>query len=300
MQETVITFVAARTGALDTSFEHDMAQRVKSVGGGGVRIDALHPGKAVDMILEAHSPALTRMLYLRLAGLDGVDVFVQPYTLHRRAKLLVADMDGTIVTQETLDEVAARLGIAAKVAPVTAAGMAGEIDFAEALQRRMALLAGAPASVFYEVMEDMRPSPGAAALVRTMAAHGARAVLVSGGFDLFTAHMARTLGFHKHVGNKLDMDKGAVTGRIIPPLVDAAMKGRVLEGEMRDMQLTPGQVVAVGDGANDIPMLQLAGAGVGYHAKPAVRQAVPMQVRHGDLTALLYLQGYRQSEIVYS
>jgi phosphoserine phosphatase len=175
--------------------------------------------------------------------------------------------------------------------------MRGEIDFQEALRMRVKLLKGLPLAALFETIRQMEYSSGAAALVKTMGRQGAKCVLVSGGFDLFTSHVAATLGFHKNYGNQLVIQDQKLTGEIIPPIVDKHVKERLVIEQAQAFGCALEHVVAVGDGANDIPMLKKAGTGVGYFGKPAVLEATPHHIRHSDLTAILYMQGYRQEDI---
>lgn len=295
MSRLVVTLVSS---ALADATVEGAAQKLRALGGGSVTQDVLSAGQAVDLFLDVAPRAdLLARLREEFQNLQDTDVFIQPDTPDRRKRLLVADMDATIVVGETLDELAAHLGLADKIVPITARAMRGELDFAQALVERVALLKGAPAEALAHIRDAIQPTPGAQTLVRTMAARGARCVLASGGFDLFTGAVAGRLGFHAHHGNNLLVDtSGVATGHVALPILDKQRKVAILQQEARDMGLQPAQTLAVGDGANDIPMLQAAGIGVAYHAKPLVNAAVPCQVRHGDLTSLLYLQGYARRE----
>jgi phosphoserine phosphatase len=294
MPETVITIVGH---GLDPAVENRAAQLVKDTGGGSVQVDRLHTGRAVDILLQAQSPELTALLRQKLLSLGAFDIFIQVNDLNRKKKLLVADMDATIVRQETLDELAGHFNLKDKIAPITEKAMRGEIDFQEALRMRVGLLKGLPLAALFETIREMEYSPGAATLVKTMGAHGAKCVLVSGGFDLFTSHVAATLGFHRNFGNRLGIENDKLTGEVMKPIVDKYVKERLVTEQARDFGCRLQQVVAVGDGANDIPMLKKAGTGVGYFGKPAVQEATPHQIRHTDLMAILYMQGYRQEDL---
>ncbi|MDD9900997.1 MAG: phosphoserine phosphatase SerB [Alphaproteobacteria bacterium] len=257
--------------------------------------DWLAEDKAADIRFESDKPSHINMLRENLQ-VEGVDIFIQPDDAHRKKRLLVADMDATILQGETIDDMAADYGIGDKIAPITARAMRGEIEFAKALEERMYLFKGMPLEKVYAILDSISYTPGAEALVKTMTAHGHKCMLVSGGFDIFTVRVAETLGFWKNFGNTLGMDDTALTGVITPPLVDKQFKKDRLLEETKALGLETRDVIAVGDGANDIPMLQAAGVGVGFHGKPAVQAATPFQVRYGDLTALLYLQGYGDAE----
>lgn len=297
MAATVITIVAGSAAPLDESTLNRAAALVKGLGVDAVGVNMLHPGKAADVIGEAQNAALTAELRQKFSDFGSFDIFIQPEDEYRKKRLLVADMDATMIEGETLDELAAHFGLHDQIAPITAKAMRGEIDFAEALRLRVGLLKDKPVAALYETLANVRYSRGAAALVKTMGRFGARCVLISGGFIQFTSKVAQTLGFHVNFGNQLGIEGDRLTGYVIPPIVDKFTKKRTVEEEAKKLGLSPRCAVAVGDGANDIPMLQTAGAGVGYFGKPAVVAATPFQIRHTDLTAILYMQGYRKEEI---
>ena len=226
----------------------------------------------------------------------GIDLMVQPAEARRKA-MLIADMDSTMIGQECIDELAAMAGIGAHVAEITDRAMNGELEFEDALRERVVLLRGMDEGVIAQVIaERIRFTPGAQALLATMRAHGAHAVLVSGGFTAFTAHVAGALGFDAHHANTLEVADGKLTGAVAEPILGRAAKLEALERIADARGITPAQVLAVGDGANDLAMLERAGAGVAYHAKPSVAARCDLRVNHGDLTALLYLQGYTQDD----
>lgn len=217
----------------------------------------------------------------------------------RRKKLLVADMDSTIISCECLDEIADAMGLKAQVAAITERAMAGEIAFAPALRERVALLKGLPVHKLARVYgERVRLNPGARALTATMKANGAKTVLVSGGFTFFTSRVAEDAGFDADYGNVLLDDGTHLTGKVAEPILGREAKLETLERETKALGLSPEETLAVGDGANDLDMIGRAGLGVAYHAKPIVAQAAGARVDYGDLTTLLYLQGYRDDEIV--
>ena len=207
-------------------------------------------------------------------------------------------MDATMVRQETLDELAAYLNLKDKIAQITEKAMRGEIDFHAALRMRVGMLKGLPLAAIFETLGKVEYSLGAATLIKTMNRHGTRCVLVSGGFDLFTEPVAATLGFVKNFGNRLEIVDGKLTGEVIPPIIDKDSKERIVVDQARALGCDMQQVATIGDGANDIPMLKKAGTGIGYFGKPAVVEATPHQIRHTDLVSVLYMQGYRQAEIV--
>ncbi|MBK5961663.1 phosphoserine phosphatase SerB [Rhodoplanes elegans] len=264
--------------------------------------DWLAPGIAVDLPFTPRGALDERALATRLREMLAprlIDVVVQPIA-DRRKRLLLADMDSTMIGQECIDEIADMIGRKAHIAAITERAMRGEIAFEPALVERVALLAGLPLSFIDEVIETrITINPGARALVRTMRANGAYTCLVSGGFTLFTARVGATIGFAEHVGNVLEIgpDK-RLTGRVLPPLIGREAKRTALHERREKLRLAQHDTMVVGDGANDLAMIDEAGLGFAYHAKPAVAAAADARIDHGDLTALLYAQGYRASEFV--
>ncbi len=248
--------------------------------------DWLAPGIACDVPFEGTGASVT------LAGIDAV---VLP-TEGRRKRLLVADMESTMIHNEMLDELADFLGLREKIAGITARAMNGEIDFAGALEERVGLLKGLPVGRLGEAATRIRYMPGGATLIATMQKHGAYCALVSGGFTYFTAMVRAALGFDVDAANVLEHDGTALAGTVARPILGKEAKLTTLQRLAGERGLTAGDAVSVGDGANDLPMLKAAGLGVAYHAKPAVAAEVPARIDHGDLTALLYLQGYRRSD----
>ena len=227
-----------------------------------------------------------------------VDIVVQP-AAGRRKGLLLADMDSTMIGQECIDELADLIGQKAHVAAITEQAMRGEIAFEPALKARVALLAGLPADVVAQVIaERITLTPGARALVATMRAGGATSVLVSGGFTVFTAVIAEKIGFDAHHANELLIAEGRFSGAVAEPILGRAAKRATLLDWRARLGLDPAATMAVGDGANDLAMLEAAGLGVAYHAKPAVAAAAHARIAYADLTALLYVQGYRRADFV--
>jgi phosphoserine phosphatase len=237
----------------------------------------------------------------RLGGLP-IDVnIVHDDLAFRRKRLLVADMESTIIEQEMLDELAGHVGLRAEISAITERAMRGELDFAAALAARVKLLAGLEARVLDEVWAGVTLMPGAETLVATMKAHDATCALVSGGFTLFTERLAQRLGFDTHQANVLDIADGRLTGRVLPPVLGREAKLAALERLAAAQDLALALTLAVGDGANDLDMIGAAGLGVAFRPKPAVEAAALARiggavVKHADLTALLYLQGYPRSE----
>jgi len=225
-----------------------------------------------------------------------IDIVVQPAAF-RRKKLLLADMDSTMIGQECIDELADFAGLKAHVAGITERAMRGEIEFEPALRERVALLKGLPASVVDEVLATrITLTPGGRELVATMRAHGAWTCLISGGFTLFTNAIAAKLGFQENRANELVVEDGKLTGEVREPILGRAAKLATLIELQESFDLDDVDTLVVGDGANDLAMIQQAGLGVAYHAKPAVSAAAAARIDNGDLTALLYTQGYRRDE----
>ncbi|WP_156679012.1 phosphoserine phosphatase SerB [Sphingomonas profundi] len=234
-----------------------------------------------------------------LEGLiGGADVIVQPVQ-GRVKRLLVADMDSTMITIECIDELADYAGIKAEVAAVTEAAMRGELDFEAALDARVALLRDLDAAVIDRCHADrVRIMAGAKPLIATMRAHGARCVLVSGGFTVFADRVAAEIGFDRALSNVLEMADGRLAGTVARPIVGAATKRETLVAEAAALGLPLAATMAIGDGANDIPMIEAAGLGVAYHAKPRTAAAAAARIDHGDLSALLYAQGHARRDWV--
>jgi phosphoserine phosphatase len=266
----------------------------------------LHPGVAIDIVFDdpPDKPGVTagslKKLTHELRGVIGaapVDIVLQRQD-GRRKRLLVADMDSTMIGQECIDELADYAGLKGRVAAITERAMRGEIAFAPALRERVALLRGLPASTIDHVIaERIRPNPGAAVLVQTMRAHGAYTCVVTGGFTAFMAPLAAAIGFDEYHANTLLTDiTGRLTGEVAEPVLGREAKRDTLLALCERLQLRRDDTLAVGDGANDIPMIEAAGLGVAFHGKPALREAAGARIDYGDLTALLYTQGYRRED----
>ncbi len=258
-------------------------------------------GRAHEHILDidmAEVRALRQQLHASLAG-EGIDINIVPDGAERRKRLLVADMDSTIIEQECIDEIAALAGVGEAVAAITERAMRGEIDFEGALRDRVAALAGTSVDVLAEVLtRRVSITPGARSLVATMTANGATCALVSGGFTFFTQRIADAVGFTVNRANTLEISGGALTGQVVPPILGREAKLQALE-YLRDLHgLKPSETLAVGDGANDLAMIRAAGIGVAFRAKPIVAAEADAEITHCDLTGLLYLQGYSSEEII--
>jgi phosphoserine phosphatase len=227
-----------------------------------------------------------------------IDIVVQPQA-NRRKKLFLADMDSTMIGQECIDELADFAGLKAHVAGITERAMRGEIEFEPALRERVALLKGLPVSVVDEVLaKRIAPTPGGRELVMTMRANGAYTCLISGGFTLFTSVVAEMIGFQENRANELKVENGKLTGEVTEPILGRAAKLATLFELREAFDLDEIDTLVVGDGANDLGMIGEAGLGVAFHAKPAVAAAAAARIDYGDLTALLYAQGYRREEFV--
>jgi phosphoserine phosphatase len=261
---------------------------------GGGAVTWLSPGVAAEFPLPA-APGNRWEVWAELQAMR-IDLCLVP-AAGRRKRLLLADMDSTMIGQECIDELAAEAGVGAQVAAITARAMNGEIGFEGALRERVALLRGLPEAAIATVLDArITLAPGGKALVATMRAAGARTALVSGGFTAFTAAVAARLGFDEHRANVLLAEGGRLTGLVAEPILGRAAKRQALTQIADRMGIGAEAAMAVGDGANDLGMLQAAGLGVALHARPAVAAQVEARVNHGDLTALLYLQGYPAAE----
>ena len=262
----------------------------------------LRPGVAADIPFTPDSADRKTTADRVRAALESrpVDVVVQPLASRRKA-LFVADMDSTMIGQECIDELADYVGLKSHVAAITERAMRGEIAFEPALRERVALLKGLPVAVVDEVIEKrITLTPGARTLVATMRANGAHTCLVSGGFTLFTARVAAMIGFDQHRGNALLAEGEAFAGRVAEPILGREAKRATLLELRERLGLAPQDTLAAGDGANDLAMIEAAGLGIAYHAKPKVAEAAHARIDHGDLTALLYLQGYAAGDFVQS
>jgi phosphoserine phosphatase len=311
--ELVLTLVFAGHSPLAAN----LGPLVQALAGAGARVngeESLGLG-AIDLKLEAPDLVAVRaaaeqaVLELSdLSGADeadggaarpvGADVCVQRPE-HRRKRLLVADMDSTIINVECLDELADFAGLKPHIAAITERAMRGELPFEPALRERVALLKGLPTQALQQAYDQrVRLNPGARTLVRTMAANGARCVLVSGGFTFFTGRVAQAAGFHANRANTLLEADGALTGLVGEPILGREAKLKALLEESEALKAPLSEALAVGDGANDLAMIEAAGLGVAYRAKPIVAAQADAKVDHADLTALLYFQGYRADEFV--
>ena len=295
--DLVLTLVAPPNAG---AFSVNLREVFASVGARGKesrKLDA-GDGAATDVILEADDLAAVRAALAEPMAGQQLDWCLQPLE-GRRKRLLVADMDSTIINVECLDELADFAGLKAEISAITERAMRGELAFEGALRERVAMLKGLPVSALERTYDErVRLNPGARTLVRTMAVNGARCVLVSGGFGFFTKRVAKAAGFQAERGNSLLEADGMLTGVVGEPILGRAAKLATLVDLRESFDLDTIDTMVVGDGANDLAMIQNAGLGVAYHAKPAVAAAASARIDYGDLTALLYAQGYKRNEFV--
>jgi len=259
--------------------------------------DWLAPGAACDLPLAGITREPAEKAARAAIGTAAIDVVVQP-SAGRRKRVLVADLEATIIENEMLEELPDFIGQRSHVAEITRRAMNGELDFADALAERVAMLKGLPASMLDAAALRIRLTPGAHALVATARANGVRTALVSGGFTVFAELVARELGFERVVANRLLITGGRIAGTVQAPIVTGETKRDTLLALAEEYAVSQSTTLAVGDGANDLPMLLAAGLGIAFRAKPAVAEAARWRIDHSDLTALLYAQGYRKGEIV--
>ena len=287
----------ARPGALTPDHAAAVRESLRALGAVAGSPDWLSEAEACDIPFEQLSA--DQAIAAARASLRGapVDAIATPRA-GRKKRLLLADMDSTIVEGETLDELAAQAGLKEKIATITARTMNGELDFAAALRERVAMLKGLPVAALERTWEGVRDTPGAAELVATMRANGATCALVSGGFTFFTGRVAARLGFDVHQANVLETDGEVLAGTVREPILDRDAKLDALKRLAAERGLPLAATLAVGDGANDLAMLGAAGLGVAWRAKPVVAAAARARLDHADLTGLLFAQGYRRSEFV--
>jgi phosphoserine phosphatase len=286
--ESVLVLMAAPGSNAITA---EVVQAIRDHGGGEPHW--LSPGDALEV--EAFERLPEFLVELRRHAIDAATVSIH----NRRKRLLVADMDSTMIHQECIDELGVMAGVGERIAAITTKAMRGELDFEGALTERVGLLKGLPASIIDTLIATrITFMPGGKTLLATMKANGAYTALISGGFTAFTAHVAATLGFHEHRANTLDVKDGSLTGKVVGPILGQKAKIDGLKELARARGLDSSDAIAVGDGANDLAMLSEAGLGVALHAKPHVQESSLIRINHADLTALLHLQGYRREQFV--
>jgi phosphoserine phosphatase len=287
MDSVLVLMAAPGSGAI-TPF---VVEAIRDLG--GTAPHWLAPGEALEVDAFPRLPEL--LIELRGLSIDAATVSIH----NRRKRLLVADMDSTMIQQECIDELGAMAGVGARIAAITAKAMRGELDFEGALSERVSLLKGLPARIIDELIGTrITFMPGGRTLLATMKANGAYTALISGGFTAFTAHVAQTLGFDEHRANRLVIADGRLTGEVLRPILGQQAKIDGLKELARMRGIEASDAIAVGDGANDLAMLSEAGLGVALHAKPHVQESSLIRINHADLTALLYLQGYRKDQFV--
>ena len=292
--ETVLTLIAP-AGGLDETIVASVAKALKVMGVEAGEADWLSPGEACDIPFSGANPQAAETTVREALSGAAVDLLAQP-PAGRRKSLLVADMDCTIITTETLDELAERAGRKEDTAAITERAMRGEIDFAEALKERVAMLEGLEQGALEATLAAVALSPGAETLVRTMAGNGVHTVLVSGGFGFFTEPVAAMAGFDETRSNRFEIADGRLTGRVIEPILGPEAKLETLTGLSAERQISLARTLAIGDGANDAPMIRAAGLGIAYRGKPVAREAAQARIEACGLTAALYMQGYRRDE----
>jgi phosphoserine phosphatase len=293
--DSVLTLIAADSGGPELLAA--VSARLRDAGAVIGTSTWLAPDRACDLPFDRLAPERAHEIVRATLADLPVDFYAQAQE-GRRKKLLIADMDSTIVTTETLDELAAEAGLKDVIAEITMRSMRGEIDFSQALIERVAMLADLPESALARTAAATHLMPGARTLVQTMKANGAFTALVSGGFKYFTGRVAAKVGFDLDLANDLAVADGRLTGELSGPILDKDGKLNALRTLTAERGLSVADAVTVGDGANDLPMLQAAGLGVAYRGKPLLREALRAQVNHNDLSALLFFQGYREDEFV--
>lgn len=299
MSKSVLTLIAPEEkGNLTRQTAARVTAAIAKEGAVPLGEDWLAEGVACDLTFARIEPEIAETLALEALKGAAIDCIAQEAG-SRHKRMLICDMDSTIITIECIDEIADFAGVKEKVAGITERAMRGEIDFPSALKERVLLLKGLEESVLSRVYDERVVfMPGARELVATMRANGAYTVLVSGGFDFFTSRVAAALGFHEESSNRLEIKDGRLTGEVIPPILDKNAKLETLMRISAGRGISLSEVLAAGDGANDVPMLLAAGLGAAYRAKPLVQASARARINHCDLTALLYAQGYRKDEIV--
>lgn len=295
--QSVLTLIAPDETPLTSGIVGDVRAALNALGAETASPDWLDAEIACDIAFGHLQADQADAAARQVIGTAAVDVIAQP-AAGRRKRLLLADMDSTIVTTETLDDLAAHVGLKQQIAAITARAMNGELDFAAALRERVGMLAGLPVDALESAWQAVELSKGAEILVRTMTANGATCILVSGGFKYFTSRVAARCGFHEELSNDLVIANGKLTGGITEPILDRNTKLQTLTARAAGLGLALGETLAVGDGTNDLPMLGAAGLGVAYRGKPAVRAEAPARLDHAALTGLLYAQGYRTEAFI--
>lgn len=289
--QSVLTLIAPEGTPLTTTNVSKVRAKLNALGAETDTPSWLSAEMACDIRYENLADDQAEAAARSIIKDEPIDVIAQP-TQYRRKQLLLADMDSTIVTTETLDDLAAHVGLKDEISAITARAMNGELDFAEALTERVMMLRGLSVSAMEDAYQAVELSKGAEMLVRTMAANGAHCVLVSGGFKYFTSRIAERCGFHEDLSNDFIIADGQLTGDVTLPILDKDTKRDTLIDRTATQGISLAETLCVGDGANDLPMLQAAGLGVAYRGKPSVRAEAPARLDHADLRGLLFAQGY--------
>jgi phosphoserine phosphatase len=296
--ECILTLIAGNSAALQPDLIETLSTRLREAGAWVGAPVWLAPGdRACDIPFDRLEPVRVHAAARATLADLPVDFHAQPEA-GRRKKLLVADMDSTIVTTETLDELAGEAGLKDVIAEITLRSMRGELDFSQALIERVAMLADLPETGLAKTAAATKLTSGAKTLVHTMKASGAFTALVSGGFKYFTSRIAAEVGFDLDLANDLEIEEGRLTGHLSGPILDKEGKVTALRQLTAEHGLSVEDAAAIGDGANDLPMLLAAGLGVAFYGKPLLKEQVQAQINHNDLTALLFFQGYRQEEFI--
>ena len=293
----VLTLIAdpARP-VLDPSIAAKVAEALGSAGFHTGEPDFLAPGIACDIPIQGQGPKGAEAMARQAVGSTSLDIAVQ-LQHGRKKKLLACDMDATLIENEIVDEIAAVAGLRDQIAPITARSVAGDIDFLTSLKERVALLKGLPMARYLEAKNAIRFVPGGKSLIATMRANGAHTMIISGGFRAFTSSVRDALGMDEDAANDVEITGGALTGKLVSPVVGREQKAEILRRAALRLGLDISETMAVGDGANDAGMIAASGLGVAFRAKPTLKSVAAAVIDHGDLTALLYLQGYRREEI---
>jgi phosphoserine phosphatase len=294
--QLVATLIGSRDTQIGEIEINSMKDIISENGGNIANHTWLCEGEAADVFFTGGKTVLSQAVqeWAREASLD---VVMQPMA-GRRKKALLADMESTLIKEEMLEELADFVGLRAKVEEITTRAMNGELDFKAALKERLALLKGLPATILDDLCHKVTITGGAKELVATMKVHGARCIIVSGGFKMFTSFVGNQLGFHADFGNALDIKDGKISGEMFEPVLDKNSKRATLTDTAIQLNISEADICAVGDGANDLPMLLAAGLGIAYHAKPAVQKQANHNIRFANLRGLLWAQGYSANEII--
>lgn len=297
--QSVLTLIAPEAAPLSERIVGEVRAALNTLGAETAQPVWLCESIAADIAFEMIADDQAEAVARDVIGDTPLDVIAQAAAT-RRKSLLLADMDSTIVTTETLDDLAAHVGIKDEIAQITARAMNGELDFKEALRERVGRLKGLSTDALASAYDEVELSTGAETLVRTMANNGAHCVLISGGFRYFTSRIRERCGFHEDLSNDFVIENEKLTGEVTEPILDKDVKLETLIKRATEQGLALAETMSVGDGANDLPMLKAAGLGVAYRGKPSVRAEAPARLDHADLTGLLYAQGYRAEEFVTS